>query len=111
MNKQFLMKVVGRLGPDKDDARELRVLNRVLRWTEKGIAYEADPRHAEILVAGLLGGSRPATTPGAAAAKGGTEEEKGEAEDDTPLKGDEVGLFRSYAARANYLAMDRPELA
>ncbi len=36
---------------------------------------------------------------------------RSEAEDDTPLKGDEVGLFRSYAARANYLAMDRPELA
>ena len=94
MNKVFLMKVVGRLGPDKDDKRELRVLNRVLRWTETGIAYEADPRHAEILVAGLLGKSRPATTPGAAA-KGGIEEEKGEAEaeDDAPLKGDEVGLF------------------
>ena len=88
--------------------QELRVLNRVLRWTAEGVTYEADPRHAEILLAGLLGTSRPATTPGAAAAKGGLEEEEGEAEDDVPLKGDEVGLFRSYAARANYLAMDRP---
>ena len=110
MNEQFLMKVVGRLGPDKGDMSELRVLNRVLRWTAKGIAYEADPRHAEILMAGLLGASRPATTPGTAQ-KGGAEEEEGEAGDQTPLKGDEVGLFRSYAARANYLAMDRPELA
>jgi hypothetical protein len=111
MNEQFLMKVVGRLGPDAGDVSELRVLNRVLRWTKEGIAYEADPRHAEILVAGLLGTSRPATTPGTAPAKSGVEEEEGEAEDDRPLKGDEVGLFRSYAARANYLAMDRPELA
>ena len=63
------------------------------------------------MLSGLLGTNRPATTPGAAAAKGGLEEEEGEAEDDVPLKGDEVGLFRSYAARANYLAMDRPELA
>ena len=46
MNEQFLMKVVGRLGPDAGDVSELRVLNRVLRWTEGGIAYEADPRHA-----------------------------------------------------------------
>ena len=75
------------------------------------LAYEADPRHAELLVAGLLGTSRPATTPGTAPAKSGVEEEEGEAVDDRPLRGDEVGLFRSYAARANYLAMDRPELA
>ena len=63
------------------------------------------------MLAGLLGTSRPATTPGAAAAKGGLEEEEGEAEEDAPLTGDAVGLFRSFAARANYLAMDRPELA
>ena len=111
MHKQFLMKVVGRLGPDADDMKEIRVLNRVLRWTAQGIAYEADPRHAEILMTGLLGASRPVTTPGTAAAKGGLEEEEGEAEEEIPLKGDDVGLFRSYAARANYLAMDRPELA
>jgi hypothetical protein len=43
MNEQFLMKVVGRLGPDAGDVSELRVLNRVLRWTKEGIAYEADP--------------------------------------------------------------------
>ena len=60
--------------------KEIRVLNRVLRWTAQGIAYEADPRHAEILMTGLLGASRPVTTPGTAAAKGGLEEEEREAE-------------------------------
>jgi hypothetical protein len=108
MHKAFLMKTVGRLGPDAGDVRELRVLNRVLRWTADGLAYEADPRHAELLVAGLLGKSRPVTSPGTAPAKSGEEEEESEA---LPLQGTEVGLFRSYAARANYLAMDRPELA
>ena len=40
------------------------------------------------------------------------EEEEGEADvEDAPLTGADVGLFRSFAARANYLAMDRPELA
>ena len=96
MHERFLMKVVGKLGPGEEDTQELRVLNRVLRWTEKGVTYEADPRHAEILVAGLLGGSRPVTTPGTAAMKSSAEGEKdNEIEDDSPLEGEEVGLFRS----------------
>ena len=77
----------------------------MVRWTDSGITYEADSRHAEILVHGLIGASRPVTTPGVTTSKG---EESG---DDGPLEAEEAGLFRSYAARANYLAMDRPDLA
>ena len=33
------------------DLKELRMLNRVIRWDEFGIQMEADPRHQEILVA------------------------------------------------------------
>ena len=129
MHKPFLMKVVGTLGPGKGDQQEIRVLNRVLRWTAAGVTYEADPRHAEILVSGLLGGRRPVTTPGAAKGKDDRPLQdaagaaaawsssaparlpQSEEDDDSPLVGEEVGLFRSYAARANYLAMDRPDLA
>ena len=28
----------------------VRILNRVICWTEAGLTYEADPRHAEILI-------------------------------------------------------------
>ena len=35
------------LGPDEGQQKEVRVLNRVLRWTDKGVEYEAGPRHAE----------------------------------------------------------------
>jgi hypothetical protein len=112
MHKPFLMKVVGTLGPDKGDQQEIRVLNRVIRWTATGITYEADPRHAEIIVAGLLGGSRPVSTPGAAKPAAEVDAARSpQSDEDDPLTGDEVGLFRSYAARANYLAMDRPDLA
>ena len=38
------------MGPDKDQKQEVRVLNRILRWTQEGIEYEADPRHAEIVL-------------------------------------------------------------
>ena len=50
MEKSFFVKVIGRLGGDKLDARELRVLNRVLSWRSGGVQLEADPRHQEILI-------------------------------------------------------------
>ena len=53
------------LGPDDSHEKELRVLNRVLTWTELGVVYEADQRHAEILVKELgLEAARSVTTPG-----------------------------------------------
>ena len=30
--------------------KEVRILNRVVRWTEEGWEYEADQRHGEIIV-------------------------------------------------------------
>ena len=54
LEKVMLLKVVGVLGSGKDDQKELRVLNRIIRHRPEGIAYEADPRHAEILQAVLF---------------------------------------------------------
>ena len=53
MEKAFLIKVVRRLVDGIEDVRELRVLERVIRWTPHG--YQADPRHAEILWRGAKG--------------------------------------------------------
>ena len=37
----------------------------MLRWTEQGIKYEADPRHAEIIIKDLnLDKAKSVTTPG-----------------------------------------------
>ena len=38
------------LGPGEGMENEIRVLNRTLRWTESGITYEPDQRHAEIII-------------------------------------------------------------
>ena len=39
------------LGPGDDQLRELKILNRIVTWSvEKGLTYEADPRHVEIVV-------------------------------------------------------------
>ena len=31
------------MGPAEGEVREMRILNRIVRWTEDGITYEADP--------------------------------------------------------------------
>ncbi len=38
------------LGPGDNHAKQLRILNRILSWEHDGIAYEADQRHAEIII-------------------------------------------------------------
>ena len=39
-----------RFGPGNSDDKEGRVLNRVVRWTDDGVEYEADPGQAEKLL-------------------------------------------------------------
>ena len=103
MQTGFLIKLMGRLGGDASDCKELCILNRVLRWTPGGIRYEADPRHAEILVKSLTDGLHSIGTPGVRL--------KPVIEEDEPLPEYEARLFRSSAARANYLGLDRPDVA
>eukprot|EP00969_Alexandrium_andersonii_P009651 421852-Alexandrium_andersonii.AAC.1 len=54
MNGKFMCKVEGRLGGDAKDVQEVKLRNRIMRWTPEGILYEADPRHAEQLLRDLL---------------------------------------------------------
>ena len=53
------------IGPGKNDSRSGQVLGRVITYSEKGIKYEADPRHAEIIVEMLnLTQTKPVRLPG-----------------------------------------------
>jgi hypothetical protein len=105
MHERFLLKELGRLGNAPGELKELRVLNRIIRWTPGGFKYEADPRHGEILVRGVAGVERALSSPGTHS----KDFESPSAEAELP---DAIArLFRSFAARANYLAMDRPDLA
>eukprot|EP00971_Amphidinium_carterae_P234834 4659830-Amphidinium_carterae.1 len=51
------LKVRGRLGPEADDSKEMRALNRIIRWrcdcNPERLEYEADPRHAEVAIKSL----------------------------------------------------------
>ena len=49
MEKASEVKLRGRLGEHKDDATEVRILNRIVRITGRGLRYEADPPHLEML--------------------------------------------------------------
>ena len=45
------------LGPKSEGSKsEVRILNRVVRWTEQGLEYELDQRHVDLIMeqAGML---------------------------------------------------------
>ena len=54
------------LGPDSCHQQEIKTLNRIVQWKgESGIIYEADPRHAELIIEQLqLAEAKSATIPG-----------------------------------------------
>ena len=54
------------LGPNKEHQQEVKILNRIVGWDHvKGIVFEADPRHTEIIVEQLkLKEAKPVSTPG-----------------------------------------------
>ena len=63
--KVWLLEIRGLLGPDSTDDREVSILNRVVRWDDGEILYEAEPRHVEKLPRDLgMENSKPLTTPG-----------------------------------------------
>ncbi len=85
--------------------KSVMILNRLVDWTEDSIRYDADQRHAEIIIShlGMTGTSKAVTTPGV-----NDTEERGYEED---LSSVEATEFRALTARANYLAQDRSEIS
>ena len=94
------------LGPGSAHSKSIRVLNRVLSWTPEGIAYEADQRHADIVVSTLgLENSKGVISPG-------TKEDVDKVllDEGEPLPPHAATEYRALAARLNYLALDRPDI-
>ena len=94
IQKRFEVKIRGRLGPDVNDDKSVRILNRIVTWKEDGIHYEADQRHAEIIVRqlGLKDSSNSLSTPGVKAAE----------DNERTLSDKEATMCRAIVARANY---------
>ncbi len=101
MQAHYELTIQPRLGPGDGDAKEAIILNRVIRWTDQGIEYEADPRQSEKLVAECgMAGTNSVATPGVRLSFD-------QLEKDTELPATLHTAFRGSAARANYLAADR----
>ena len=89
------------LGHDKDDSKFAKVLNRIISVEESGYTYEADARHAELLVRDLgLEEARSVVSP--------VSDERFESEDF--LDHEKFKKYQSICARANFLAVDRLDL-
>ena len=83
------------------EAREARILNRVVRWDPEGWSYAADDRHVQILLAQLgLPDCRANATPNLAAVLDEGEE----------LDASQAWAYRSATARISYLAQDRSDI-
>ena len=93
MEESFLVKVIGQLGGDPSDLKELRVLNKVLRWTADGILLEADPRHQEILVAAEPGNAPHARHQGSADRRARRDASERRGHDLVPVRGSALQLF------------------
>ncbi len=107
ISETFEVKFRARLGPSKGDDKSVRILNRVVEWTTNGINYEADQRHAELIVKalGFQGESRSSVVPGE------KRESEVNEEDDEELNQEEAREFRRVAARGVYINQDRSDIA
>ena len=95
-----------RLGPDDENQKSVRLLNRVVEWTLNGINIEGDQRHAEIIVKQLrLEGNTSLSHPG------DRTNPKDLTDDDVrELKPEGATLYRAIVARGNYLSIDRTDI-
>ena len=87
---------------------EVKYLGRTLRWTEQGIEWEHDPKHSDLLIKEYgMEQCKMLRTPVS------SEDFSKEGVMDTrePMDVADARRFRASAARLNYLAQDRPDLA
>ena len=104
LSAQYELTIQPRVGPGPDDAKEALVLNRIVRWSDEGIEYEADPRQGEKFIAecGLTGANSVVTPSSRMSSE--------ELEKDIALEERWHTAYRAAAARTNYLSTDRIDL-
>ena len=104
MSEWYEIKVRGIVGPDPNDLKEIRILNRALRWTNNGIELEADGKHVKTIIKemGLQAESKGSEYP--------LPKDFGAVDGDEALGGEQAHAYRRIAALVNYLALDRMDL-
>ena len=107
MKKRYELKMEV-LGPNAGQTEEVRVLNRIIRWTRTGLEYEPDQRHAERIISELeLETCKSASTPRVQESVSAT---RAMTVGGVEMDDKEARRFRALAARLNYLSGDRPDL-
>ena len=95
------------LGPETGMSKEVQILNRTLSWKGSGITYEADQRHAEIVIEQMnMKKGSAVSTPAVAEASDEVERRLRSPE----LTGESATKYSGLAARINYLSLDRSDL-
>ena len=113
MSKHLIVKHLATLGPCTalGDVTEVRILIRIVRWVKppygsgrERIEYEADPRHAELIIHqfGLSSLSRSVSMP--------SEKSKPGVDLSSLLNSADHTLYRSATLSVCYLALDRLDL-
>ena len=82
----------------------MRILNRIITWTDNGIQYEGDQRHVEIAMRelGLDEGSREVGVP--------IVKDEDDKESNIELDKSAAKQYRGIIARMNYLGQDRSQI-
>ena len=94
------------LGPDKEQLQQVKILNRIVSWEgARGLVYEADPRHVEIVVnQQMLQDAKEVNTPGT------REEGRTTANHEMKVNEAESTKYRAIVAKLNHLSPDRPDM-
>ena len=109
LREKYDLRVDGSIGVG-EKKQEFCVLNRLVRFDEKSgtIFYEADPRHAEIIVQELgMEKCKPVKSPNEKI----TAEALAKRMELSEVEPDRVRQYRSLTMRAGFLAQDRPDLS
>ena len=102
LSEKYPVKVRSIMGPGPGDEKEATILNRTIRWEGGEVSFEADPKHVEKMLQDMrLSDCKPNLTPG-------VKEDRKDGEE--ALKGEQIKIYRSVVARANYLSQDRPDI-
>lgn len=103
LEKEFLLKT-DVIGPGNQQKREVKILNRIIRYTRTGIEYEADARHSELIIKQLgLEQAKPLSSPA-------IDDEPKAPDENEVLHAEYSTQFKSITMRASYLSHDRSDL-
>ncbi|CAE7038143.1 unnamed protein product, partial [Symbiodinium sp. CCMP2592] len=107
MMQSFESKILPRIGPEEFGGQTTHGdhLHRIIRWSERGFTWEADPKYSRQIVEELgLTDAKSADAPCS------TECGKGRRDLEDPLDAEAAAKFRRLAGTALYLSQDRPTI-